>query len=70
MSRNHIIYQRPDDSGVVIVGEQGLADGGQQPEGLLLGAVDQQHRCHDVHGLAVADLRVAERVRAQHSAQR
>lgn len=39
------------DPGVVVVGQHALAQGHQQPEGLLLTAVEEEHRGHDVHGL-------------------
>lgn len=39
------------DPGIVVVGQHALAQGHQQPEGLLLTAVEEEHRGHDVHGL-------------------
>ena len=37
--------------GVVVVRQHALAEGHQQPEGLLLAAIEQEHRGDDVHGL-------------------
>lgn len=37
--------------GVVVVGQRALTEGHQQPEGLLLTAIEQKHGRDDVHGL-------------------
>lgn len=39
------------DPAVEVVGQHPLTNGHQQPEGLLLFGVKQQHRRQDVHGL-------------------
>lgn len=39
------------DPSVVVVGQHALAQRHQQPEGFFLGAVEQQDRGDDVHGL-------------------
>lgn len=38
-------------SAVEVVGEHALAHRNQQPEGILLGGVEQQHGSQDIHGL-------------------
>lgn len=55
---------------VVVVGQQPFAQRHQHPERALLVAKDEEHRRHNVHRLAVADFGIAQRVRAQHTAQR
>lgn len=37
--------------GVVIIRQHALTEGHQQPEGLLLAAIEQEHRGDNVHGL-------------------
>lgn len=46
---------------LVVRGEELLADDVDDPEGLLLGEVDQEEGRDDVHGLAVSERRVVRR---------
>ena len=64
-----LVHQSPHHLGVVVVGQEPLADGHEEPEGLLLTAVDQQDAGHDVHGLAVANLGIPVGVGSQDSPQ-
>lgn len=46
--------------GVVVVRQHPLTQGHQKPEGLLLTAVQQEHRSHDVHGLPGREYSVSQ----------
>jgi hypothetical protein len=56
--------------GIVVVGQKPLTNGDKEPESLFLTGVDHEDARHDVHGLAVTDLRVARGIRAQDPSQR
>jgi hypothetical protein len=56
--------------GIVVVRQKALTNGDKEPESLLLTCVDHEDARHDVHGLAVPDLRVARGIRAQDPSQR
>ena len=58
-----------DHFGVVVVGQEAFADAGEQPEGVLLVAVEQQHAGDQIHGLTVADARIAHGVGLEHATQ-
>ena len=62
-------HEGSDDLLVVVVREEPLADGDEEPEGVLLAAEDQEDGRDDVHGLAVADGGVAERVGVEDAAK-
>jgi hypothetical protein len=55
--------------GIVVVRQKPLTNGDEEPECLLLTGVDHEDARHDVHGLAVADLRVARGICAQDTSQ-
>ncbi len=62
---------RGEERGAVVARrEDGLDDGGKQPEGVFGGGHDEQEGGgHEVHALAVAELRVAARVGEEDFAQ-
>eukprot|EP00053_Salpingoeca_punica_P017493 m.168658 g.168658 ORF g.168658 m.168658 type:complete len:593 (+) comp17221_c0_seq1:314-2092(+) len=67
--KDALIYEGAHDLLAVVICQQPLTQGTENPEGLLLATVDEQDRGHNVHRLAVTDLRVAPGVRRQNAAQ-
>ena len=56
------VYLSAYDLGIVIVGQQTIAYGREQPEGFFFAAIQEQHACHYVHGLTVANLWIVDRI--------